>query len=388
MVAVSYANFELTNNTRLSFDVRSEENNFRCFFEFSRPIVITAKTLTATLAIISGQSFDQMSVDHALPAQCVDFLSQFCQCQLSVGSAAHSITSEVPNAKCGNIGLSFSGGFDSIAAKELLDPDKTILISLDFGGRFAREAVFFDNFPTLTVRTNLVTEKFHRHSWAFMALGAILASPTLGLDVLSFGSILEASPQNMLSAGPDMDTTNFPVFEFLGLDWYNPALGITEVGSAIIAAQTIPDLLDDSLKSLAEPGTEKLYRKWVLLKLAELFTGLPLQATEPRKPYPQHRLPFGTSFVSHLLSSYMQKKLGAQVRDIFVSQMPDEVNDFIEGADLTFFERYNSNFLQKVPAQFRAGLIARLASFGILPYTQKDWQEYHRTLELLQKYGR
>ncbi|MDK6689940.1 hypothetical protein QP246_10950, partial [Aerococcus urinae] len=88
------------------------------------------------------------------------------------------------------------GGFDSIAAKELLDPDKTILISLDFGGRFAREAVFFDNFPTLTVRTNLVTEKFHRHSWAFMALGAILASPTLGLDVLSFGSILEASPQN------------------------------------------------------------------------------------------------------------------------------------------------------------------------------------------------
>ena len=84
----------------------------------------------------------------------------------------------------------------------------------------------------------------------------------------------------------------------------------------------------------------------------------------------------------------MQKKLGAQVRDIFVSQMPDEVNDFIEGADLTFFERYNSNFLQKVPAQFRAGLIARLASFGILPDTQKDWQGYHRTLELLQKYGR
>ena len=150
--------------------------------------------------------------------------------------------------------------FDSIAAKELLDPDKTILISMDFGGRFAREAVFFKNFPTLTVRTNLVTENFHLHSWAFMALGAILASPTLGLGVLSFGSILEASQQNMTSAGPDMDTTNFPVFEFLGLDWYSPALGITEVGSAIIAAQAIPDLLDDSLKSLAEPGTEKLYR--------------------------------------------------------------------------------------------------------------------------------
>ncbi|MDK8099110.1 hypothetical protein HMPREF3152_03370 [Actinomyces sp. HMSC06A08] len=383
MATVSYFDFALVDNTRFEFQVRGEGKDFCCYFDFGRPIVLTDKTLTATLAIISGRAFDRIEVGHPLPPDCVEFLRSFCRAEIVPSASAPNLAVPYVPQKSGNIGLSFSGGFDSLAAWKLLPAQNTTLISLDFGGRFSREAQFFTNFPVISVKTNLVAARFHTHTWAFMALGAILAAPTLGLQTLSFGTILEASSANMTFRGLGQIETGYPVFDFLGLTWYNPALGLTEIGTALISAKTHPELLSESLKSLAEPGTEKLYRKWVLLRLVERLTGQSLPVEEPRRPYPQHRVPFGSSFTSHMLSFYMRKHLGAEVADIFVSDVPAAVDEFVARADLTFFERYNSNFLHKVPPSYRPGLIKTLASFGILPYTEKDFLEYQRTLQLL-----
>lgn len=90
--------------------------------------------------------------------------------------------------------LNFSGGVDSLAAHRLLG-NKVKKISIDFGGRFSREANWFQKWDTFTVKTNLRDKPFSEHvDWRFMAAAALLHSDYLNISGIYWGTVLEASP--------------------------------------------------------------------------------------------------------------------------------------------------------------------------------------------------
>ncbi|KWZ73234.1 hypothetical protein HMPREF3198_01593 [Winkia neuii] len=91
MATVSYFDFALVDNTRFEFQVRGEGKDFCCYFDFGRPIVLTDKTLTATLAIISGRAFDRIEVGHPLPPDCVEFLRSFCRAEIVPSASAPNL---------------------------------------------------------------------------------------------------------------------------------------------------------------------------------------------------------------------------------------------------------------------------------------------------------
>ncbi|WP_186312227.1 hypothetical protein, partial [Staphylococcus epidermidis] len=104
-------------------------------------------------------------------------------------------------------------------------PADTKLVSLDFGGGFAREREFYQQFKPASIATNFRAEGFAENSWSFMGIGTILLRDYLDLGTLSFGAILEASPWNfqrdlIFGGGPQ------PWFKAAGLNQVNPALGL------------------------------------------------------------------------------------------------------------------------------------------------------------------
>ena len=158
--------------------------------------------------------------------------------------------------------LNFSGGFDSLAAAALLKGHSR-LVSIDFGARFEREKRFFERFDSAVVATNV---RGLEKSWTFMGAPSILLADYFSAGYISFGSILEASPWNFVARRGVR--RSHPVFEAIGLIETNPLVGLTEFSSARLALSSQPDLVVDSLVSLADQHTEKYLRKSLLLSAA------------------------------------------------------------------------------------------------------------------------
>ncbi|WP_216352814.1 hypothetical protein, partial [Fictibacillus arsenicus] len=132
-------------------------------------------------------------------------------------------------------------------------PSNTRLVSMDFGGRFAREREFFERFDTLRVSTNVLNSPLRLNSWSMMGMGAILAAHSLKAKYISFGSIIEASVDSLRVTPAIVKAQTFPPFAAAGYHNAPFALGLSEVGTAKVLLQDDASLAVDSLLSLASP---------------------------------------------------------------------------------------------------------------------------------------
>lgn len=278
--------------------------------------------------------------------------------------------------------LSFSGGFDSLAAKTLM-PEDTNLVSMDFGGRFARERDFFERFDTLRVSTNLVETPLRSNSWSFMGIGAILAADHFGAEYHTFGGILEAGPDNMRLAPAAARSSTFPPFKAAGYTNAPYVLGLTEIGTLTVMLRDDPAMVAKSLPSVASPGEEKLYRKAVLAQLVADSLGVSVDWPEVKAPATPH-FAFGQNFALDLLVLYVEAK--GQDASRLVRDIPADVLAKVRGMGMAFMERANPTLFEHFPAPLAPALYQRLAEYGIGWYTEKDWGEFRQVRELLSAY--
>lgn len=271
--------------------------------------------------------------------------------------------------------LNFSGGFDSMSALALTEGRPVQLLSVDFGGAFAREEAYFRDFDTIVCSTDLRRKGFHRNDWRFMAACSLLLADMLSLGTIGFGSPLEASSWNFRRsyAGRPPDDR---LFGALGLHQTSWIRGITEIGTAMVMLALKPDAIVPSLASLATKGTEKYLRKQLLVEIAAETLGRPLPAIGDRAAA-REPVAFGTIFTVDFLALYFLKRFGRAFVSTFVSGLPDdsEMNEVL-GANLDFYLKYHPGFIEHIPSAMRNHVLGRLHEAALYPYNEADFESF------------
>ncbi|NKG20593.1 hypothetical protein [Paeniglutamicibacter terrestris] len=378
MREIEFRNLEIKPD-RIDIQAVSPDGTHDLYFEFSQPVSISNTAVGVAMSTLCGRSFGRVLYDFPIDHVVLPAIRELTHAEVVVGAELP----RVAGPRRGTL-LSFSGGFDSLAAK-LLMPNDTNLVSMDFGGRFAREREFFDNFDVLRVSTNLVNTPLKANSWSFMGIGAILASDHFRAKYHTFGGILEAGTDNMRLNPAAANGKTFPPFRASGYINAPYVIGLTEVGTLRVMLKNDPDLVAESLPSVASPGEEKLYRKAVLADVVSRSLGI----TFNRSDVPAPRIPhfrFGENFALDLLTLYVISQTGDSTALGISRDIPARVVQFAKNRRLAFMERVNPTLLENFPTELAPELHRRLAEYGICWYTEHDWSEFSQVRDLLSEY--
>ena len=300
-------------------------------------------------------------------------------CEISISSLPSSENLTSIDEENSNIILGFSGGFDSLAAKALLPTAQ--LVSIDFGGNFAREANFFKKFKTnickwdlRSHRLNFLNRYNESLNWRFMLAPACLLRKHQKHAVIATGTILEASPFWM-NPKPREQIKTLPNFAFgKGIALINPVSGLTEYSTAkIVLESNTPHIVDESLSSLASPNYFKYFRKICLLAAIKNDKNLVLN-----RPNTMHKL--GSSFADDFLTLYLCWKFGIDwVKEFYCSNIPSNITIH----NMEFIEKVNSNNMLLISNPFNGILLDRINHYGIPEYNSIDYSNLRAVFEQL-----
>lgn len=258
-------------------------------------------------------------------------------------SDLYSISDDTP------IYLGFSGGFDSLAAKNILP--NCICVSLRFGGYFERESKFFANLDTIifewdirTERLNLIKRFNESRHWRFMLAPLSLLKGNADNIVIATGTIMEAAPYWMHNRHSELKAYNHFGFG-KGVSLINPVCGLTEYGTTkIVMRQYNDDFIQNSLKSLSHENSFKRYRKQCLMAAVRENDTFNKIISYPKKTE------FGSSFGEDMISLYFCWKFGLDwVEHNYAEGIPNSVKNL----DLSFFEKVNVNNLMHIDPIYR-----------------------------------
>ncbi|GAB3296454.1 hypothetical protein EK0264_15075 [Epidermidibacterium keratini] len=370
MPEISFSDTHQT-GTRLQTTVRRDDDEeMVLWFELPWEFRPHDDLINLTLATLCGKLYDTVRLD--LPA------SERCQATLRRITDAEVVCAQAAPFFRGNgdrTALAFSGGFDSLAAREFMPPEAE-LVALDFGGRFARERRFFERFEPHIVATNLVDVGMHRASWAFMTVGHILLRDVLRIERCSFGSVLEAS-KAFLAPAYRHQFARLPAFEYLGISIFNPVAGLTEIATVMTVLKSQPDLVSDCLESVATRGEGKYYRKQLMVRAVSHALGVSTDIAD--MPEPRNWFGLGDDFATDFLSPYLLAHTSTeQLAGLYSDEIPLEVLEFADQPNLDFFTRLNTTITEAEHARERQETFAHGARFDIQPYGRDDWQQLGR----------
>lgn len=378
MSAITCRNIEYTPSGRLELTLASDTSSKDLFFNLPPGTYLHPDAILASVGMILARSYSVIDIDFGVSDEMRRLVSLHCQAEV-VGGA--TVPAEGP-VEGGSISLAFSGGFDSITARDML-PQDTQLVSLDFGGAFSRERPMFDLFHSNVVKTNLVSLGLNNRSWAFMGIGNLLLRSSLRSSIMSFGTILEAREKYVLrfksQAQPGVSTlsglTKMPVV--------NPVLGLTEVATARHVVRHYPDLVRDVFHSVANPGEAKSYRKSLLLEAAFKESGLTLPR---RADLPRTGLEWGRNLAADFLAPYLVKTLGPEaVQVMYTNALPEELIRMAEQLELKFYGRLNTNFYVNSWAPILQPVVSRMVTNDIVPYSSTDYREFSKVASFLNR---
>lgn len=361
----------------LELDVQSRGRTERLIFEFDEPVPLGEDSLAIALSTLCGTRFDSISFGFPVSAEIQEQTAVWTQSSVTADEIAKAESRE---AKEPRAVLNFSGGLDSLASKYLLGGEPT-LVSLDFGGRFSRELEFFKRFDPAIVHTNLVDTSLRYNSWSFMGIGPLLLADTIRDRFFAFGSILEAGQLRVKK--PRTVPSTFPPFRIAGYTSVAPVAGISEAGTVSIVARHEPDLLFDSLHSLANPGEEKFYRKIALAHTVADITGEKLSL--PSLPDRQRvHYTFGQNFAVDLTALFFKAYGRDECAEAIVAGTPP-LGRALTRRDFDFMLKADQNYYASYPEQLRAELEVALERSEIEWYTETDYESVEKVRSFLSK---
>jgi len=384
------------------FSITMGEIHFKClksgeevddlYFKFSHKVIPSNDLISIALSTLCGKEYECIEMDLVVSRDALQKIEQFTKAEVSFTDVNEKIKQNNIKNEERAIALSFSGGFDSFAAYCVM-PDDTKLVSLDFGHWFQREADFFMQFKPYTVQTNFRRLKYDRASWTFMGVAAILYSDFLNINYHAFGSIFDQNIENFLRNKQDNTYSNYSESFFQHTDMIDVssfARGLTEVVTVMIVCFYKPEMVKDSLKSLAAQGSEKLYRKSVLVDIVCTRYNLKIDYEMPdtvkypiKSPYE-----FGDFILADFLALYVIKHRGIDAASKTVTGIPSEAVVFVNNLSLDFYEKLNPAFIMDIPIIFRSQYLDKLKNAGVTPYSDKDWDEFYIVRDFISKYNK
>ena len=359
------------------------------FFELPDGIIPDNNLLGYVIATMVGKKYDKVTIDLELDEDTRRNIEKFTNAEVIVrGICNEKISIEKEN----NIILNFSGGFDSLAVLCLLPKEKVKLVFVDFGGWFEREKKFAEKFSIYCVKTNFrrtsMSEKslnLAANDWRFMGCGAILLSNYLKASFNVFGTILEASVNHFMPVNTYNCNVDIEPFSNIGMKDIGVIRGITEIGTAMIVSKYVPELINESLNSLAAKNSEKRKRKEILVRIVDKKFHRNLPYIESQEC--NEKIKFGTNFALDFLVLYIIKNCGIEVANETIIEIPNEAIQLSKNLELNFYERLNTNYISTFPdKEMKAFYFEKLLQADIIPYTEEDWKEYRIVADFLNHY--
>lgn len=397
MKEIAFYNFSIEEGlVKFDYTIKTEADELKSdvYYKINKAFKPSVTAVAYAVSTLIGvKKFSKVSIDLEVTKEVADKIDKFLKTPIEWKGLVDEDPTDVMEGEANNIILNFSGGLDSMAAYYLLPKDRTKLISMSFGGWFAREEEFFKKFDTTIVSTNLrqnkvgAVNRLNENSWTFMGGGCLLCKNYSKAKYNVFGSILEGTVYHLIPTNTVGDNNNTPPFGGYGLYDLRVVNGITEVATTIISSYYGAALMHDAIESLAAPKTEKKYRKQLLLDIiCEKFgRKIDIKFTEP----PVKKIKFGTYLTTDFLCLYILKNRGLEAASQTVSDIPQSAVELVKNLDLTFFERMNCDFIdgKNYPDnELRGYVIGRAIEAGVLPYTEKDYKEYRIVTNLLNEY--
>ena len=320
----------------------------------------------------------------------VSFFESQHKCKINVidGETSDENEEAIRTLSLADINLSFSGGFDSIASLSATGKT-TKLISHDFGGVFAREALFFKKFDGAVFKWHLRGNRHDQHlkfnesiDWRFMLAPLLCYKEKKKPYVISTGTILESSPFWFCSRKrPDsvaykhcgFENSEYGNFGFgPNVAIINPVSAVSEYSTAKLAADYLDtDMLSESLESLADKGTLKRYRKEILVSLV---TGAEVRACDIKTP--KHI--FGRGFTDDILTMYLVWKLGHNwVKKNYCENIPF----YSSYIDMSFFEKVNTFNLETFDSKMKIELLNFFKTKGLVPFESGDAERLETSIK-------
>lgn len=362
---------------RLSLDVRQDGTSEELWFDADRPFELDGDALATALSTLCGTKFERIRFDFEVSTTIAEEISSWTQSEVEVENEDPESEQFARNGS--RVVLNFSGGFDSLAATYLL-PARTELVSLDFGGRFARERQFFKHFDSRIISTNLTTTSLRRNSWSFMGIGPLLLARELDARYFAFGSIIEAS--GLQVRRPVERNFTFPPFRIAGFENAAPVAGISEAGTVKILQTFCPELIRPSLESLASPGEEKFYRKIALARAVSSIYGADIDL--PELPHnPKIHFSFGDNLTVDLTALFFASVGFSHFANSIVRGAPELGELGLKSRDLNFMLKVDQNFYNSYPQDLKCALDSSLAVADLPCYDPSDFDSVERVRQAL-----
>lgn len=361
--SIAFTNIETSTNGVLRCALERDGERDELWFELPHAFEPAPDLIASAFATLCGTAFDEVRIDAPIGPDTAKAIEDATR-----ASVVHLPGSDRQRAPGRGHALNFSGGFDSLAAYALLP--SAHLVSLGFGGRFAREEPVFSRFSPYIIRTNLVDLGLNLNHWAFMGLGSILLRDELELGTYSFGSIQAGSLPKLFTGPVNQKRLRVSTAGDMGIA--NPVAGVSEIGAVSIAAQTHPELLADVLASVSHPGELKYHRKRLMLQAVAKCQGITLEL--PDAPALDPKPEWGRHFADDLASLYVMKVMGPEtVAATYEGGIPPAVLDWVDTTELAFMERFNPHAYAGLDRITVADWYSRLVTLGLMPYARQDW---------------
>lgn len=374
--SISFTDFNI-NNESFSFVVSSSKRqdtnkidfNF-CNFSLGENVEDTVALIASTLC---GQSFKNINYDLPISAKCKNLLASFTRANITCSAVANDFYT--PSQISDKIILNFSGGLDSLSVLPLIPKEKIELVSMDFGKNFERELNFFKNFNPLIVKTNLRELKYDRESWTFMGCASLATASFLKAKYNCFGTILEANTYQIQNCPSVLKTFYTAPFSYFGLQNACLTNGLTEVGTAKVVLHYLKEFAGESLKSLSNDGSIKLFRKFTLLDILNEKYSFGAKLQPCSSPIPSVRLKFGKSFAEDFLILFMLKHRSVEYVSNIVTDIPCKALEIVYKLQLKFYEKLNPLYISHIPIEYRYHYLQKLFDAGVTLYDDNDFKE-------------
>ena len=383
---IRFWNFQPISTGGFSCNCNSTKFGRNDHLEFAlspNPGEVAPDAIAIALSTLCGSSYGKIDIELNVSEQCAKAVEGYTHAFVSFSGTKAIYRPAEPSAV--NFALNFSGGFDSLAAYSLMPNDLTRLVSIDWGGHFFREELFFRRFNPYTLKTNIQRLGYCRETWTFMGIAMILFAQSLDIAYGVFGGTFENTIGQMMRCPRIAYEFQTAPFSSLGIKDMRVTHALTEIGSIMTVMRHSPSVFKDSLKSVAAPGTEKAYRKFLLSYIVNKKFGygidIPVQNEPLKAPYK-----FGDNMTIDMLSIYEMKNVGRKIASKTVLGIPEEMEDFVSGLNLSFYERWNTNFMESIPSSCQDYYVSQLTKAGIRPYDEEDWYEIDAVCKFLSRW--
>lgn len=378
---MSTIEFELSrwNGEILVLEVASPKGVEQLKFKFMQPVSLHEDNLAVALSTLCGTGFDQIEFGFPISERVRGGIAEWTRSKVLADASSEPTVNQHREKSAV---LNFSGGLDSLAASFILG-DETTLVSLDFGGRFAREEKFFRNFDTHVVQTNLTNTSLRYNSWSFMGIGPLLLAGEIRDRFFAFGSILEAGQLKRGHAVASSQT--FPPFALCGYDSVMPVGGISEAGTIAIVQAHRPDLLSKSLQSLASPGEEKYFRKIALARAVTEILGV--DSDLPDLPLNQRvHYDFGQNFAVDLTALFFIAFGFKSFAESIVRTVPSSIASAVNESNMAFMLKFDQAYYANYPKSLERNRSEALKVSGLSCYESADYAAVDEIRRLMGKF--